>query len=106
MKDDVFIKTEKNGTTVFKYKLTELTLNNMSAALIQMKNVKVNTQKVILDCSLISYMDSSAMGAMVRIYKDLKLSGKIVTVVVNDTIDKLLMYTGLNLLFQQQVKND
>ena len=60
-----------------------------------------NLGRIILDASLISYLDSKGLGVLVELTQQLSRSGKTLKLChVNDTVRQVIELTGLRSLFE------
>ncbi|OHB77360.1 MAG: hypothetical protein A2Z25_12875 [Planctomycetes bacterium RBG_16_55_9] len=60
-----------------------------------------NLGRVILDASLVSYVDSKGLGVLVELTQQMALSGKTLKLChVNETVRQVIELTGLRPLFE------
>lgn len=91
--------TTNPGVTLLTPGSTDLEYVNATMFRITIDDTLKLTGPVIVDLSELEYMDSTALGLLISLYKELTGAGRQLVVVTNEYINNLLALVRLNSVF-------
>ncbi|MBN1515994.1 STAS domain-containing protein [Candidatus Sumerlaeota bacterium] len=91
---------EHQGCTVAKPQIDVLNTSNSRELLVKLDAITADQQKIVLDLSMLSFIDSSGIGSLLTMQKhQLQNNGILYLCGLSDTVDKVLRQLQLNRVF-------
>ena len=93
----------KDGIPVLKFNMLRATVNEAKAFKNNLINlIAVNYRFIIIDFTKCSFIDSSIVGVMLTVVKDLRISkGDLLAIVLPGTLNSIFENTGLDRIFKK-----